>query len=124
MVKRMVTAVVTVLMGVGLGVLLAFAGHSGTAVAAPANQPPSSAESPIASEIAPPPAPESAVAQGYYIKEYKGRVSVLRSGSEVPEMIFDISTKMLPELDRQQLSQGIYVETYEELVRLVEDYIS
>ena len=39
-------------------------------------------------------------------------------------MIFDIFVRTLPDPDQQLLRQGIEVETYEELTRLIEDYIS
>ncbi len=39
-------------------------------------------------------------------------------------MIFDIFLRTLPEMDQQLLQEGIQVETYEELTRLIEDYIS
>lgn len=134
MIKRTVAALLTICMGIAIGVLLAVAGRSGTAVAAPpsaaSSQPsqPPAASGPAYSRTAPEIGLEAGssapAASGYYIRDYKGRVAVVPSGQVEPEMIFDIQTKMLPELDRQQLSDGIYVETYEELIRMVEDYIS
>ena len=61
---------------------------------------------------------------GYLLGEYNGRVSVLSPGTREPEMIFDIFVRTLPDPDQQLLRQGIEVETYEELTRLIEDYIS
>ncbi|MEG0752877.1 MAG: hypothetical protein RR461_03520 [Angelakisella sp.] len=127
MIKRVILTIVTIFSGIAIGVLLALAGRSGGfAMAEPVPETSSSAEA--SSEVGQLIIPEENASQsdlpGYFIKEYKGRVSVLKDGSEVPEMIFDIQTKLLPELDRRQLSEGIYVETYEELIRLVEDYIS
>ena len=137
MMKRTVAALLTICMGIAIGVLLAVAGRSGTAVAAPpspaSSASPAPSQSPAYSSPARSrPAPNigleegssTAVGPGYYIRDYKGRVAVVPSGQAEPEMIFDIQTKMLPELDRQQLADGIYVATYEELIRLVEDYIS
>ncbi len=95
--------------------------------------------SPAASKAAPedhPPAPlprqaEAAPSEdaslppsGYLLGEYNGRVSVLSPGTREPEMIFDIFVRTLPDPDQQLLRQGIEVETYEELTRLIEDYIS
>lgn len=129
MLKRAMLTIVTVFAGVAVGVLLALGGHSDSLAAA--EPPPAPRE--VSSEIGapatigapiPPEEVSSTAAGGYFIKEYSGRVSVIKDGSEVPEMIFDIQTKLLPEVDRRQLSEGIYVETYEELIRLVEDYIS
>lgn len=134
MIKRVILTIVTVFAGVAVGVLLALAGHSDSFASAETVQPeasnsavvpPSVGDGSMGGTTIPPIDAASSVAQGgYFIKEYKGRVSVLKDGSEVPEMIFDIQTKLLPEIDRQQLSEGIYVQTYEELIRLVEDYIS
>lgn len=123
MVKRVFAATGTVCLGIAIGVLLAFAGHSGTATAAMPQAAPLG-EAASLSDL-----PESGSSQpaqepGYYIKDYQGRVAVLKDGSQVPEMIFDIPTKMLPELDRIELARGIYVESYEEMLKLVEDYIS
>lgn len=130
MIKRVALTIITVFAGVAVGVLLAIAGRGDSfAAAEPAPAAPrvsSSITVPIHDGVTIP--PESTVSpvskDGYFIKEYKGRVSVIKGDSEVPEMIFDIQTKLLPEIDRKQLSEGIYVETYEELIRLVEDYIS
>lgn len=135
MMKRTIAAVLTICMGIAIGVLLAVAGRSGTAVAAPPS-PASHLPSPLSQQsspgyevpstpsIAPEEGSSTAVGPGYYIRDYKGRVAVVPSGQTEPEMVFDIQTKLLPEMDRQQLTDGIYVETYEELIRLVEDYIS
>lgn len=77
----------------------------------------------------PPPSSSSKVqaeeeAERYLIRDYQGRVAVFLEGVEEPEMIFDIYTKTLPELDQQQLTKGIPVEGYQQMTRLVEDYIS
>ena len=126
MVKKMITAALTITAGILAGVLLAIAGHSTSAIAAPMSssvnvlpEPRYSSGSEITDNSS-----SSQPVSGYYIKEYKGRVAVVRAGNDTPEMIFDIHTKMLPDLDRKQLSDGIYVESYEEMLRLVEDYIS
>lgn len=79
-----------------------------------------------------PPAPEdlssspeaSSPSGGYLLGAYNGRVSVLSPETGEPEMIFDIFLRTLPEMDQQLLQEGIQVETYEELTRLIEDYIS
>ena len=68
--------------------------------------------------------PISLPPSGYLLGEYNGRVSVLSPGTREPEMIFDIFVRTLPDPDQQLLRQGIEVETYEELTRLIEDYIS
>ncbi len=84
---------------------------------------------PSSAVAAPPPsrpaqeAPSSS-GPGYYIKDWEGRVSIIQEGADTPEMIFDIYTRLLPEYDQEQLRQGLYVSSYEELAALIEDYIS
>ena len=41
-----------------------------------------------------------------------------------PRMEFDVPVRVLPEFDQRQLEAGIYVEDYQTLVSLIEDYIS
>ncbi|MEG2074646.1 MAG: hypothetical protein RRY54_07745 [Angelakisella sp.] len=125
MIKRVALTIITIFAGVATGVLLALAGRGESFAAIPPSSASRSSEM-RAGEIISQSSGVSvpSVSEGYFIKEYNGRVSVIKDGCEVPEMIFDIQTKLLPELDRKQLAQGIYVKTYEELARLVEDYIS
>lgn len=61
---------------------------------------------------------------GYYIKDWGGRISIIREGEDTPEMIFDIYTRFLPAYDQEQLQKGLYVASYQELTSLIEDYIS
>ena len=68
------------------------------------------------------PAPQDQT--GFRLGAYNGRVSVLSPATREPEMIFDIFVRTLPDPDQQLLREGIQVETYEELTRLIEDYIS
>lgn len=70
--------------------------------------------------------PEPAETQGgsYLLREHEGRIAVFREGAETPELIFDVYTRMLPEPDQAALEAGILVRDYEELTRLIEDYIS
>lgn len=71
-----------------------------------------------------PPSPSSQEAKGYVLGAFDGRVSVLSPDTGEPEMIFDIFLRTLPDADQQLLREGIRVETYSELTRLIEDYIS
>ena len=116
MAKRLILTFIAVFSAVFLGVWLASFGPART----PAAEPQSQVEKnpPAVSD------PTQPAEDGYYIVDYNGRVSVIRAGEEVPEMIFDIFTRTLPEMDQRQLQEGVYVESYEELTRRVEDYIS
>ena len=61
---------------------------------------------------------------GYLLRSYDGRLAVFREGSDTPEMIFDVYTRLLPQSDRERLEEGISAPDYETLTRLIEDYIS
>ena len=60
----------------------------------------------------------------YILKEHEGHLAVFLKGKDEPEMVFDVLVRFLPEYDRGQLSQGVYVKDYEELIQRIEDYIS
>ncbi len=113
MIKRLILTFVLVFSAVFLGVFLS----SFTPAQAPPEQPRPAAEEDSLSASSP-------EEDGYRIIDYNGRVSVIRVGDEVPDMIFSIYTKTLPEYDQEQLREGVYVESYEELMRRVEDYTS
>lgn len=69
--------------------------------------------------------PSSPASQGRYrVGAYQGRLAVFSGDGQLPEMVFDVYLHHLPDVDRQRLSEGIWVEDYESLVRLVEDYVS
>lgn len=88
----------------------------------PAQKPSSPEEKP---EEAPPKEPEAPAPQnGYYLRDHNGRIAIFAAGSETPEMIFDVYTRILPKPDQERLREGVYVKDYEALSRLVEDYIS
>ena len=117
MAKRLTLTFIAVFSAVFLGVWLASFGPARTPAAEPQSQ---VVKEPVSSSD-----PASGSQEdGYYIVDYNGRVSVIRAGEEVPEMIFDIFTRTLPEVDQRQLEEGVYVGSYEELTRRVEDYIS
>ena len=61
---------------------------------------------------------------GYYLRDYDGRLAVFRAGSDTPYALFDCYTHQLPSYDQSALKAGVYAESYEQLVALIEDYIS
>lgn len=111
MVKRLILTFVLMFAAVFSGVFLSALEPT------PAAQPQSGEEKSQSAQ----PAPRE---EGYYIIDYNGRVSILRVGDDLPDMIFDIYTRTLPQLDQEQLAEGVYVASYEELMRRIEDYIS
>lgn len=60
----------------------------------------------------------------YYLREYQGKLAVYLPDKEQPEKVFDLYLTTLPAYDRGQLQMGIGVRDYEQLVQLIEDYIS
>lgn len=67
-------------------------------------------------------APNSA--NGYIIKNFRGKVAVFRNGDEIPINITDTEIDSLPDFDNQQLQIGVYAANERELKRLLEDYCS
>lgn len=123
----MLAGVFTAIAGVAIGTALALGSRPGTVsageTASPLREAPSSLSS-ISSSSSSSKVQAEEEAERYLIRDYQGRVAVFLEGVEEPEMIFDIYTKTLPELDQQQLTKGIPVEGYQQMTRLVEDYIS
>ncbi len=73
--------------------------------------------------------PASANVQGeddylYTIMDYEGHVSVIRYGEKEPYEIFDTYTNSLPEIDQQQLREGVRIYSDAQLQKAVEDYTS
>ncbi len=62
--------------------------------------------------------------QGYYLREYEGRLAVFQSGSEEPLHVFNVSIATMSEYDQVELREGIFAESLSELRSLVEDYTS
>ncbi len=60
----------------------------------------------------------------YIVKEHEGRVAVFTAGESEPEVVLDVFVQYLPDLDREQMAEGIPVKDYNELVALLEDYTS
>lgn len=123
MLKRLVTTVVMISAAIAAGVGLAVLPRVDAAAAPQLLVEELPQDGPGSSEGSQEEPPEE-VAAGYLLGEYNGRVSVLSPDTREPEMIFDIFVRTLPDADQQLLRQGIRVDTYEELTRLIEDYIS
>lgn len=60
----------------------------------------------------------------YILKNYKGKIAVFSSNSEIPIKITDTEVSKLPEEDRVSLEKGIEVTDKLKLNRLLEDYCS
>lgn len=55
------------------------------------------------------------------VREYNGRIGVFRSGSSTPYRIIDYDISLMSEFDREQLGEGVVMETEDELRRFIED---
>ena len=131
MAKRMLFSLAVVIAALLLGLVLSFAAR-GSAPAVP--EEPSPAQQQTAEPTGPEPLPAETPVDtqpqqpepqgGYRLQSYNGRLAIFREGSDTPEMIFDVYTRLLPQADRDRLEQGITAPDYETLTRLIEDYIS
>lgn len=55
---------------------------------------------------------------------YEGKLAVFEGESPYPNRVFDFLVRTLPAGDRSALSEGITVSSEEELLRLLEDFMS
>lgn len=60
----------------------------------------------------------------YELRDYQGKLAVFPYGEERPRKVFDVYVNTLPEYDREQLTAGVPVKDYEELLLRIEDYSS
>ena len=55
------------------------------------------------------------------VREYNGHIGVFKGGSSVPYRVIDYDISLMSDFDREQLSEGVVMETEEELRRFIED---
>lgn len=55
------------------------------------------------------------------VKEYKGRIGVFKGESSVPYRVIDYDFSLLSDYDREQLTDGIVIESDYELQKFIED---
>lgn len=53
-----------------------------------------------------------------------GYVALWKDNSVTPLEVFPYKAQLLPEEDQRLLEKGIYISSHEELMRLLEDYLS
>lgn len=58
----------------------------------------------------------------YCMKEQGGEIVVFQKGNDQPIKVLETDPSVLPDQDRQMLKQGIYLNSDQELRRLLEDY--
>ncbi len=66
----------------------------------------------------------SAALFGFLLGVYEGRIALWKDEKSEPYKIFPYHARMLPADDRRALEEGIRFESVEELVRMLEDYLS
>lgn len=134
--KKLILSAALIIFAIFIGIFLSYQ-YSAGAESSPVAEPPiksgEQTTAPPQEELpseAPSEAPkpedvgEEPPSSGYYLRDYNGKIAIFPVGSEVPEMVFDVFTRILPQSDQERLQEGVYVADYEELTRLVEDYIS
>ena len=67
--------------------------------------------------------PEKTV-QKYILKDYNGRIAVFYDGSEIPNEIFEIYTRTLPQEDAEKIEKGIEIDGISDLTDILTDYTS
>lgn len=62
--------------------------------------------------------------EGYYLKEYDGRLAIFQLNEDTPLHVFNVSISTMSEYDQAELHKGIFAQDIDELRLLVEDYTS
>ena len=61
--------------------------------------------------------------QSYFVlKEYNHKIAIFKDGSDSPLEELDVNYDSLPEADKTLLKNGIYANTYNEIISKAEDY--
>ncbi|MBR6596257.1 MAG: hypothetical protein IKK72_06805 [Oscillospiraceae bacterium] len=60
----------------------------------------------------------------FLIGNHKGFIALWRDNAGDPSIVFPYSVASLPLQDQQLVNKGIYLQSEEELHRLLEDYLS
>ncbi len=61
---------------------------------------------------------------GFLLGIHEGRIALWKDEDPQPYKVFPYHARMLPADDRRALEEGIRFESAEELVRMLEDYLS
>ncbi len=66
----------------------------------------------------------SAVLFGFLLSVHEGRIALWKDDDPEPVKVFPYHARILPAADRRALEEGIRFESAEDLVRLLNDYLS
>lgn len=58
----------------------------------------------------------------YYLKEVDGKIGAFRTGESTPFYTLTVPPEILPETDRAELKEGIYIEDETRLRQIIEDF--
>ncbi len=61
---------------------------------------------------------------GFLLGIQDGRIALWRDGEAAPVQVFPYAASSLPAEDQARLERGIPIESREDLIRLIEDYLS
>ena len=61
---------------------------------------------------------------GFLLGVYEGRIALWKDTQPEPVKVFPYHARMLPAADRRALEEGIRFESAEDLIRLLDDYLS
>ena len=66
----------------------------------------------------------SAVLFGFLLSVHEGRIALWKDDDPEPVKVFPYHARILPAADRRALEEGIRFNSAEDLVRLLNDYLS
>ena len=66
----------------------------------------------------------SVISFGFLLGVYEGRVALWKDEQAKPYKIFPYHARILPAADRRALEEGIRFESAEDLIRILNDYLS
>lgn len=58
----------------------------------------------------------------YYLKEVDGKIGAFHTGESTPFYTLTVPPEVLPETDRAELKEGIYIEDEIRLRQIIEDF--
>ena len=80
----------------------------------------------IAVSMSAPKSPEADTVQAsnfaYFLKEVDGRIRAFHTGESTPFYTLTVPPEILPETDREELKEGIYIEDEARLRQIIEDF--
>lgn len=60
----------------------------------------------------------------YKVSVFNGKLAVFEGDSKIPYKVYDTYVSSLPEEDKKILTNGIYIDSSSELMKIIEEYTS